>query len=77
MGAVTVWRILPVLVMIRRHPENPFGHMTHTFPLRASRGRVTVAGNRLHLNLSIAGFKRPIFFSRYSYILSLKDIITV
>jgi len=53
MGAATIWRILSVLLTVRSRTENPFGHMTRRFPLRISRERVTVAGNRLHLNLAI------------------------
>jgi len=39
--------------MVRSGTENPFGHLTRKFPLRISRGRVTVTGNGLHFNLSI------------------------
>jgi len=31
---------------------NPFSHTTRTFQIRLSHGIITVAGNRLHRNLS-------------------------
>ena len=40
------------MLTVRGRAGNPFGHMTRAFPC-ISRGRVTIADGRLHLNISI------------------------